>query len=903
MIIPGNPFKLLQKLTPKPPTIPTSQLKGRISKQDIEAISRLGLTFSELSQKIALETTINYDRSRFYTEVTKALEHWFVGPALGLYADYATSFNHLHNASVWITSKSSKYQKELTKLLERIGIEEKILDWGWTVGGYGDLFIEIKGQPELGVVSINDDEHPLNISRIDHEGCLVGFYRTPQGNAMTGDPQAIVPPWQWVHARMMGAKRKRSVYGDPMYAEFRCLRGDTRIYMLDGSTPTIKEMSDNYDKYVGKQIWSVNPQTRKFELDKIVSVGMMRPNSQLVRVHLDNNKHIDCSPDHKIMMRDGSYKVAMALEAGDSLMPLYTRNIENRGLKYRKVYNDLNKEVDVSCESDDAFKFEHRLIAEELVGHKLSSEEIAHHKDLNSENNDPGNFEIVSKLDHPENCGCSVCRNLRGDAPKHKIDCKCSACVGRRTPSESRKCLCGCGQDFVCKVTSKRKYINGHQSKINGSKGVFGSGNKTHKLGCKCFACSKVGRPAKKLLNHKVMRVEWLNIREDAYDLSIEKNHNFPTTAGVFVSNTMHMMTGIDTRQISSRYGVSLLVDALPTYKRLRLAEDSILMARLTRGILRYVWKLRVNSQNAEATEALMSQLTGLLKKARALDTSAGSPNFDSKFSVLANNEDLIIPVWGDSTNDLSVEKIGGDVDIRWIVDVEELRQQLACTLRVPLALLGGYTKEATGPLGSEAIEKLDIGFARSARRLQRALKEAIKRICQVHLAYMNMDPDPAMFDVCMNEGSTAEEEQARDSLDKGIDVIQKMLDTVDAADTDGTIDKKKIVDYLNKKILKLEDFDLNDFQKNIQPPTNPDVLSNETINESKDADLEEARQVLARSVTNTDLMSYLPLNENSKSGKFFNERHIEQWEALYGKVKISESCTSKKDKKDKKDK
>jgi len=572
MKIPGNPFKLLQKLTPKPLSIPASQLKGKLSKEEIKIISKLGMTLSELSKKIELETTINYDRSRFYTEVTKALEHWFVGPALGLYADYATSFNQLHNASVWITSKSSKYQKELTKLLERIGIEERILDWGWTVGGYGDLFLEVKGQPELGIVSINDDEHPLNISRIDHEGCLIGFYKTPQGNSMSSSPQAIIPPWQWVHARLMGAKRKRSVYGDPMYAEFR----------------------------------------------------------------------------------------------------------------------------------------------------------------------------------------------------------------------------------------------------------------------------------------------------------------------------TMHMMTGIDTRQISSRYGVSLLVDALPTYKRLRLAEDSLLMARLTRGILRYIWKLRVNSQNAEATEALMSQMTGILKKARALDTSDNSPNFDSKFSVLANNEDLIIPVWGDSTNDLSVEKIGGDVDIRWIVDVEELRQQLACTLRVPLSLLGGYTKEATGPLGSEAIEKLDIGFARAARRLQRALKEAIKRICQIHLAYMNMDPDPALFDVCMNEGSTAEEEQARDSLNKGMEVVQKMLDTIDAADPDHTIDRKKIIDYLNKKILKLEDFDLNNFLLNKVQPANPDVLSNESLVEAKDADLEEARRVAARGITNSDLMSYLPLNENA-GGKFFDERHMAHWKSLYENVKVVE--------------
>jgi hypothetical protein len=573
----GNPFNLLKKLEAKPLSIPVNQIKGKLSKEDIEILTHLGLTLSELSKKVELETTINYDRSRFYNEVTRAIEHWFVGPAMGLYADYATAFNTLHNASVWITSKSPKYQKELTKLLERIGIEEKILDWAWTTGGYGDLFIEVKGQPGIGVYSINDDEHPLNISRIDHEGCLIGFYRTPQGQS-NSNPQAIIPPWEWVHCRLLGAKRKRPMFSDPLYAEFR----------------------------------------------------------------------------------------------------------------------------------------------------------------------------------------------------------------------------------------------------------------------------------------------------------------------------TMHMMTGVDTKQVSSRYGTSLLIDSLATYKRLRLAEDSLLMARLTRGILRYVWKLKINSQNAEATAILMDQLVGLLKKARALDTSMGSPNFDSKFNTLAVNEDIVLPVFGDSTDDLSCDKIGGEVDIRWIIDVEELKQQLSCTLRVPLALLGSNVDKATGGFsGGEVIEQLDIGFARSARRLQRSLRQAIKRICQIHLAYMNMDPDPALFDVCMNDGSTKEEDTTREALDKGLDCVQKFLDVLDAADPDKLVPRAEALDYLNKKILKMEDFDLSKYLRLGQPITEAKI---EEVKE--DPDIEEARLIMQRGIENTDLMSFLPLNENS-GGKFFDERHINHWKTLYGEARIGKEEDFKKETED----
>jgi hypothetical protein len=449
--------------------------------------------------------------------------------------------------------------------------------------------------------------------------------------------------------------------------------------------------------------------------------------------------------------------------------------------------------------------------------------------------------------------------------------------------------------------------------------------------------------------------------REDTYDLTTRKNHNFPLSAGVFVHNseyrTVHLM-GPETKQVTSKYGSSLLINSLPIYKRLRLAEDSILLARLTRGILKYVYKIKVDGMNVEAASAIIDEYMTILKRARALNTDPNSQNYDSKsnpmgclvgdtqirlcngnsvaikylvenkdefigqevwsknpdtlnletskivsaqqtrlnavivrvhiksasyvryidctpdhkcmlkdgtykeakdlevgedlmsyitnmdvsvievealkeredtyditvetnsnFSldtgIIVHNsvEDLFIPVWGD-TNDIQIEEIGGKTDIRWIVDVEELRNQLASALRCPLALLGGYVQEASGQLGAEAISQLDIRFARSARRLQRALIEGITRLCQIHLAYQNMDPDPRLFEVHMSETSTAEEKAISETLGNNVDVISGFMNMLDDI-TEGTgkkFDKVEIADYFNRKILKLGDLDLKSF-------------------------------------------------------------------------------------------
>jgi len=59
----------------------------------------------------------------------------------------------------------------------------------------------------------------------------------------------------------------------------------------------------------------------------------------------------------------------------------------------------------------------------------------------------------------------------------HKIDCSCPICnrkSGEDNPRyiqrEERKCGCGCGGSFTCMITSKRKFINGHNKSQLGRK-------------------------------------------------------------------------------------------------------------------------------------------------------------------------------------------------------------------------------------------------------------------------------------------------------------------------------------------------------------------------------------------------------------------------------------------------
>ncbi len=557
--------RILQKVFPKLQAVPPEVLKDprSLNPEDIKLIGQMGLTYATLQRSFEESIVVNFERTNIYREIDRSLDHWAMGAAADLYAEVATNYNQLHNASVWITSQDKKYQKILTKFLDDIGIEEKIYDWGFTTAAYGDLIVEVNGEPGLGVISVDDSAHPANLSRTDYGGVLLGFYRTPfesGGFQMSAGECELLPPWKFVHIRLLGVKKKRPVYADPTYQEYRT------IYLM-----------------------------------------------------------------------------------------------------------------------------------------------------------------------------------------------------------------------------------------------------------------------------------------------------------------------GAETKQVSSKYGTSLLFNGLPVYKRLRLAEDSIQLARLTRGILRYIYKVKCSGSTPEASAEILKEYMTTLKQARAIDTGDTTTKYDSKANPLSVMEDLFIPVFNDA-GDVTIEKIGGETDIRWIVDIEDLRNQLSCALRVPLPLLGGYTKDATGALGSEAIGKLGIRFARSARRLQRALCVGIERLCQIHLAYMGMDPDPKLFQVQMAETSTEEEEEMRDSLDKSTDAIMKFMDMIDKA---GKFDKVELLNYFNTKMLKLSDLDM---KKYLLPGG-----ANVPAGNMKEKVEEAVEEVRTRRAIASDLYAALPIEKKNGTGVF---QLKEQWDKEYGtrKVKIVES-------------
>lgn len=103
------------------------------------------------------------------------------------------------------------------------------------------------------------------------------------------------------------------------------------------------------------------------------------------------------------------------------------------------------------------YAYEHRMVAETMLGRRLLSDEEVHHDDEDKSNNVPLNL-IVAKNHHEHS---ALHRN-----PDSKL----------RMPDEENpvvECLCGCGAQFLKydALGRPRSFISGHNTAIRNAQG------------------------------------------------------------------------------------------------------------------------------------------------------------------------------------------------------------------------------------------------------------------------------------------------------------------------------------------------------------------------------------------------------------------------------------------------
>jgi tRNA-splicing ligase RtcB len=352
-----------------------------------------------------------------------------------------------------------------------------------------------------------------------------------------------------------------------------CFVGETKIPLLDGTQSTLQELAEHGGEY---WVYAINNQGQITGAK--ATARLTRNNALLMKVILDNDEEIVCTPDHQFMLRDGHWCEAKDLRPKTSLMPFYSR-LDKEG--YRLVRQPNGAEQ----------RFHWVLARNGVLGEIFSfkgQKTIIHHIDFNRSNNHPNNLMFMGDKNHSAYHRLLVERNTHWQSLEFE---------NQRKLALARKAQTKEGHEYFAKRGTRNitRYMmenpdhfraattnngkRGKQTLVNYNKSNKGRAKSSevaqHLLTIErqCPNCGEkfLGHLRLNLhkrwvhgYNHKVKSVEPVEQRQDVYCLTVPEYGNFALSAGVFVHNC-----GMNATRLS------LTASDLPnSLKRVRLAIE-----------------------------------------------------------------------------------------------------------------------------------------------------------------------------------------------------------------------------------------------------------------------------------------------------------------------------------------
>lgn len=491
-----------------------------------------------------------------------------------------------------------------------------------------------------------------------------------------------------------------------------CFRYDTKVTLLNGSTYEIGYMAEHPEDFIGLGILSCSPNGEIIPT-RIVHVKQTRKNATFVRVHLDNGEYIDVTPDHLMMMRDGSFQEAGSLSEGDSLMPCYTEYYGGR--KYIKD-NTVNH---------TRWLPQYRLVAKHLLneGIEVPPGHQVHHKDRVKCNDDPTNLEILTTSEH---------------AKEHKIDLL-----------EARK-----RKGFPSPSPETRALISKHVSEA--LKGHAVSDEQRHRL-------SELAK-SRTDMHFKSGEDNILNSNPEAKQRHLEARRAYFDNGGSTWQKTCDDQSKLDewkSKIQESRWPVSY-----ERKSKLRVLKCDRCGSEFTKSISDedYI-DYSLLERNAYCSKECMASSRNLdraRKLYKDLDKEYGyvdeslynlhKPCNFMRYDTLMENLDRIYSQRECYNHKVVKVELLDVIEDAYDLGVEHENHTFALTAGVFVH------NSLPGGLGEETLTRLDIRYSRSVKRVQNAIIVGIRDLCNIWLRLNGRESDVNNFKIILQAPSTAEE-------------------------------------------------------------------------------------------------------------------------------------------------
>jgi len=342
-------------------------------------------------------------------------------------------------------------------------------------------------------------------------------------------------------------------------------------------------------------------------------------------------------------------------------------------------------------------------------------------------------------------------------------------------------------------------------------------------------------------------------------------------------------------------YGRSVLDSSRKVWKQLLMAEDAMLIYRISRAPERRVFYVDVGNIPPRDVDSYMQNARDKLKRVAVTQESNG--NVDMRYNPESILEDFFIPVRGDRGS--RIETLPGGENAAAIEDIEYLQNKLFISLGVPKS----YLTAEEDLSGKSTLAQEDIKFARTIQRIQKIVVSELAKISLVHLYLRGYDESSIYnFDLRLTNPSTVTEMMHLELLGSRFSTANDMADSPLVS-----------LDYIQREVLKLSSSEIININLQIEKEAqNAHIIDQLKMGEQPDMgggapavgeeedenDDSSAEENTTRQYTK-DAMPYDPIGTRELPGYpknyTFNEDGESESEQVQDKISDPESVEMKK--------
>lgn len=259
--------------------------------------------------------------------------------------------------------------------------------------------------------------------------------------------------------------------------------------------------------------------------------------------------------------------------------------------------------------------------------------------------------------------------------------------------------------------------------------------------------------------------------------------------------------------------GQSLLYNTFQIWRELKLLENSILLNRLTKSSIVRAIGVEVGDMPKEMVGPHLQGIKSLLEQKGAIDTGRSLSEYTNPGPVENN---VYIPTRG-GKGALTIQQIGGDVNVGQLTDLDYFRDKMFANLKVPKQFFG-FTSDGAGFDGGKSLSIISSRYAKTVRRIQNTLIQTLTDVINLMLLDRGLTSYVSKFKLHMMPPTTQEEIDRRENEAAKVQLTDSVMQLISSNIEDpvtklsilktllsGYITDPEVISLIQKEIDKLE--------------------------------------------------------------------------------------------------